>query len=215
MLFCVSLLILAVHTVSPTSLVYSLKLRRLASVGSAQKKNNISLSALPLIYTLDRHIIIPHYLCTDTIVDIEEKRRIEGGLLFAHYVTPRLFWGEITIGVEHEKIETCGTKTIQDSVTGLDDIVITIGKNKLLGKDTQLSSYVLAGFPTRRKITVSDSIDPLIGTRTFGIGVGTEVSHCFFDSGVATFNARLQGRFLHFFKRSWDPVLPNPLRYTF
>jgi len=210
--FLVIVLLLTTRDVA-ISLVYNLKLRRIFSIDQSfeksEKKSKTVVSALPLFYTRSRHIVGPSPLDTSSLINVSEKRRVEGGLCNARYITSNLSWTEITASIQHESSITRGTSNLRSSRTGFDDIVLTIGHNIAPNRKAQIALYALSGFPSRRKVTNADTFDSLIGTRFFSIGSGVEFSYALLESKRQTCMLLLQNRFIHFFKREFFPVLPS------
>jgi hypothetical protein len=187
--------------------VYNIKIRRAALTGSFvpfehREKTLWILSGLPIIYLRDRYV--------PTALSVaHEHTQLAGALFNVRWITPRLWWGEITTALLEQTdtiTQLCRVRTL--SRTGLDDIVCTIGKNNLLGERAQLACYGLLGLPTRTCVTAQEVLDPLVGTRFYGLGFGAELSYAFMQSLKRAFSGFLQGRFVHFFNRSWYPILP-------
>lgn len=190
-----------------TSLVYNMKIRRLFSLNASvftKKKSNIVASVVPIIYKRKRHIIQE-----DLNINSCEKSLIGGSILNIRYVSGKLWWLEATTGIEKESVRYKGTLNFHNSRTGLDDIILSGGYNIAPNDRSQISFYGLAGFPTRTKITALERENTLVGTRFFSLGLGTEFSYSFINKLKQSLIAIAQLRFIHFFDRSWFPVLPK------
>lgn len=194
-------------TVSSTSLVYNLKIRRSFDVPprvlQRERKFLWLLSAVPIIYARKRHIVAPQLK-----QNIFEKTFLGGSLFNIRLLAPRHWWAELTTGVERQTLKTHSTQNFKVSHTGMDDIVLSVGKNFVFDHAAQVGLYGLAGFPTRRKVTPFEVEDTLVGTRFFGAGVGGEASYNFFSSQQRALTGITQARFIHFFDRKWFPILP-------
>jgi hypothetical protein len=66
----------------------------------------------------------------------------------------------------------------------------------------------LAGLPAGTTVRKDDRYGPLVGSRFYGAGFGTEASYAFIEEKKQTLSAIIQQRFVHFFSRNWFPVLP-------
>lgn len=193
--------------INAISLVYSLKIRRLFSLSAAvskQDKSKLVASAVPIIYKRDSHIIDN---CLG--INIKEKRLIGGSIFNLRYVSKKLWWMEITSGIEKESLKSCGTVNFKTSKTGLDDIILSGGYNFIINDKTQFVLYGLSGFPVTRKITKLETYDALVGTRFFSLGAGAEFSYGIIDTLEKSLIAIAQCRFIHFFDRKWFPILPK------
>lgn len=189
-----------------TTLVYNLKIRRSFNVHNflpSERKILWLLTALPVVYARKRHIVAPQLK-----QNIHEKAFLGGSIFNLRLLAPKNWWAELTTGVERQTLTACGTQNFKISRTGMDDIVLTAGKNFIFKNDAQVGLYGLAGFPTRTKITRFEAEDTLVGTRFFGTGVGGEASYSFISSLKRALTAIMQARFVHFFNRKWFPVLP-------
>ncbi len=190
-----------------TSLVYNMRLRRAFAVGTStsllqKKKSRLVGSVVPVFYKRKRHIV-------DNSLGLERnifEKRLSGGAIFnIRYIYNRVWWAEVTTGIEREHAESRGSTNFSLSRTGIDDIVLSAGRNFLLNKDTQFTLYGIAGFPTRRKVSSFEVQDPLVGTRFFSIGVGSEIAYSFINTLKRSLIVAFQNRFLHFFSRQWFP----------
>jgi hypothetical protein len=195
------------YTLGGTTLVYNIKLRRAVISGATiphtiENKNIWILTSLPIVYIRDRDIPTNNLL-------VHEHTQIGGAILNARCMTQSLWWAELTTGIEQQQ-DIITKKGIQQQLarTGLDDIVFTVGKNYNIGTHTQLAGYGLIGFPTKYNITASEVLDPLVGSRFYGMGFGAELSYSFIQSFKRAFVGFIQGRFIHFFNRPWCPILP-------
>ena len=206
------LLALACQNTYSVSLVYNLKIRRSFSISAflqtAEEQVFWLFTGLPIIYARDRHIVVPALK-----QDVYEKNLTGGAILNGRCLAPRNWWLEVTTGVEKQTSKYCGTSTFNASRTGLDDIVFSVGKNFLFYNNAlQFVTYAITGFPTRTKVSSQEALDPLIGTRFFSLGAGGEISYGFIHKLKRSLTGILQARFIHFFDRSWSPILPCTAR---
>lgn len=203
------LLSLFYFDLSSTSLVYNMRIRRTFNLAGAiaafpqAKKSRTIFSVVPILSKYNRHIV-------DQALskDLFDKRTIYGSLLNLRYVAKKHYWLEATTGIEHEKLISRGTANFRAARTGLDDIVISGGYNMFPTKMSQFVVYGLAGFPTRTKVDVLEATGALVGSRFYGLGIGTEFSYSLVNNLKSSINLVFQNRFLHFFTRRWDPILP-------
>lgn len=93
---------------------------------------------------------------------------------------------------------------------GGDDFLIDIGYNFLLDKKgkIQLLLHWLTGIPTQWKVTLAEIEEPLFGTRTLATGPVIEFAYDFVRNEEQDFFIGVICRFLHQFKRSYQPILP-------
>ncbi len=201
--------IVFMHNCHTVSLVYNMKIRRAFSAQNflqldPGRKNFWLLTALPILYTRTRHIEAPL-----TKQDFYEKSFLAGSIFNIRLLMPDYWWLEFTTGLENQTNHNAGTLTFKDSRTGFDDIVLTAGKNLFFSNDKgQVAFYAITGFPTKYTITVQEAYDTLVGTRFFGLGAGGELSYSFIKTLKQALTAVLQVRCVHFFDRTWSPILP-------
>ncbi len=191
-------------------LVYSMKIRRSFGTdlfAALNLKNLVLFTGLPLYYWRDRKIIVP-----SLEQNIHEKLTAAGAIFNLYAMTQHHWWAELTTGLETQKVKAEGTSNFKNSKTGWDDIILTIGKNFFTDSKTQIATYVLAGFPIGKTVTPLESLGVLVGSRLFGLGAGAEFSYAFMQSAERSFIGLLQARFVHFFSRSWFPILPIDAR---
>lgn len=206
---CILFSLLYIEQIYSISLVYNMKIRRafFAVVPEillqSKKKSRLIATAVPVIYKRDRH-----FVDKDLKLDICEKRFTSGSLFNFRYIYDRTWWIEGATGLEREHVKTRGTKNFDICRTGFDDIVFAGGYNIYPTKESQVVIYGLAGFPTRRKVNILEAQDPLVGTRFFGIGVGSEFSYSFINAKKQSLVGIFQNRFIHFFNRRFFPILP-------
>lgn len=200
-------LLLCPHNfLNTVSLVYNLKIRRSFSVHKFLQTNKKFLwliSAVPVIYQRKSHVVRP-----ERHTDVLVKEFLGGSLFNVRLLAPHNWWAELTMGVERQTSKVCGTQNFKASRTGLDDIVLTAGKNFMIGKKGQIALYGLCGFPTWNRVTPSDDFGILVGTRCYGAGFGAEGSYSFMKSLKRSLSGIIQTRFVHFFNRHWNPILP-------
>jgi hypothetical protein len=198
--------LLSFAQINGTSLVYSLRIRRLFTLGISllnSGKSKAIGSVLPIVFQRDRHIVED-----DAGVNIYEKALIGGAILNFRYVEKK-WWLEAATGIEKEWLKSSGTLNFKTSRTGMDDVLISGGYNDTINDKSQFVLYGMAGFPTRTKVTALESYNTLVGTRFFGLGGGAEVSYSFINSIDESLVAIAQIRFIHFFARKWFPILPK------
>lgn len=197
------------------TLVYNLKIRRAFGVGldgpavQALEQDKLVASALPIYYQRKRHIVE-----TARNIDLFDKHQVSGVLLNLRYVPNKLWWLEVSTGLEKETSCTVGTINHQASdVTyakkGFDDLVFSAGLNAYPAKNWAVVMYGLGGIPTSRKLCTLDQFDTLLGTRCYALGAGYEISYAFFNSLEQALTIIFQNRLLHFFGRNGYPVLSS------
>ncbi|MEX0940195.1 MAG: hypothetical protein WDZ41_02455 [Candidatus Babeliales bacterium] len=194
------------------TLVYNMRIRRTFAPANIVEKMNIkgplwAASVVPIIQKQDNSII-------DSVsnININQKRLSVGSLFNIRFIPSRSFWLEATTGIENERAKAKGIPTFSISRTGFDDVVVTGGFNKFLTKDTQGVLYGLVGSPTRRKVEPFENFGTLVGTRFFGVGVGSEISYSIINSLKKSLGIIFQNRFIHFFSRNFQPILPADAR---
>lgn len=206
-------MLITCQTSFPITLVYSMKIRRAFAQArqllGKEKRAIWVLSVLPIAYYRSRHF------CQATPrVNIREKRLALGAVFNLRVIPSDLSWFEITTAVERERSHAKGRSNspilpvISAAYTGFDDIVISGGLNLYPTEKVQLVFYGIAGFPTHTKIRKRDSLGTFVGTRFFSAGAGSEFSYSFIDSLKRSLVGIFQNRYIHFFSRSWDPILP-------
>lgn len=126
----------------------------------------------------------------------------------------KLWWLEVSTGLEKEKFSTSGTinhidTLVTNSKFGLDDLVFSAGLNAYPNKAWEFVIYGIGGIPIERKLTTQDQFDTLIGTRCYALGAGYEISYAFFNNLEQALTVMFQNRFLHFFGRNGYPILSS------
>lgn len=193
------------HSVFATTLVYNLRVRRSfdsSLVFTTKRKSIWGVSVVPIV----RHRSI-HVQDAPLQINLCENRTAGGALLNARYIYGPC-WFEATTAVIHESAHSRGTTVFDESRTGLDDIVLSFGRDCCPTAETHLVLYGVAGFPTKRDVETFELQDTLVGTRFFAAGGGCELSHSFIRELKRALIVLFQGRFLHFFTRDWSPPLP-------
>lgn len=190
------------------SLVYNMKLRRAFSSGLGavihrEKPIRWVVAGAPIIYKKNQHIVDERIH-----MDVIEKRLTSGILLDVRYIPSPEWWVEATTGIENERVISSGTSNFKASRTGFDDIVIMGGHNIFPHEDMQFIVFGLAGFPTKRDVSLFEVQDTLVGTRFFATGAGCELSYAFINKVDRNLIGIFQNRFVHFFTRKWAPILP-------
>jgi hypothetical protein len=199
------LLSCVIPAIQAIPLSYNLKVRRVFNVEPVIKqKKRLLVSAVPIYYSRTSHIVDQTFA-----VDTCEDRHIFGSLFNLRYVASKNLWLEVTTGIERDHGEYKGTPTFEHSSVGIDDIVLAAGGRAFMGEKIQLVGYGVLGIPAKTDISLCDRFGPFVGTRIYSVGIGGEVSYSFFDSLQRSFAAIAQGRILHGFERSWDPILPT------
>lgn len=194
-------------TLDASTLVYNMKIRRIFNVARHLLKEHSPLwvgSAVPIIQVRDRHIVDQRIAA-----DLRDKSTIGGSLFNVRYVPSECWWVEATTGLEKETVCEHGTTNVHACRVGLDDIVLESGYNMFPSDDAQITFYGLAGFPTKKHVTVQETFNTLVGTRFYSIGVGGEYSYSFINTQECTLTGICQVRFIHFFPRCWFPILPR------
>ena len=139
------------------------------------------------------------------------EKRFTGGVAGALRLTHHHAWIELIAAIGQEKVRFNhqGSRGEQSRCGG-DDFLIDIGYNFLIDKKgkAQLLLHWLTGIPTRWKVSLAEVEEPLIGTRTFATGPVIEFSYDFIRNPATDFFIGIIGRFLHRFKRSYQPILP-------
>lgn len=203
------LLLLQVSDLYSVSLVYILKVRRAFDahlyIPEVEGCSPIELSALPIFYVRNKNGV-------DQGKDIEEKVVLVGSLFNVRATTPNEWWAELTAGVENQSITSSGTDKFKIAETGIDDIIFSAGKNFSLGEKIQAVPYVIAGFPFQQSVTPLEAQTTLVGTRFYGLGAGGDFSYSFIKGQERALIGFLQVRLVHFFSRSWYPILPFDAR---
>ena len=198
------------------SIVYTMKLQRIFfAEGSTEKENNISstsLTALPLLYFRDKHIIESRLLKNpDNSLDKKfyEKRKAQACIVDFRHITPSASWINVTTGVIRDQSNMKGSSVFKKKKYGLDDILLTLGTTKKYNEKCEMVYYGLAGFPAKRRVSRYDEFDPLVGTRFFGTGAGLEFSYTPLHNDEQTCIFLINNRFVHFYKRGWSPILSS------
>ena len=190
----------------PTTLVYSMRIRRLFNIADLLKQERRSFfigSIVPIFYMRSRHIEDERFK-----VDVCEKTRMGGSLFNLHYSNKHNWWVEITTGLEHEHSRFKGSSNISAARTGFDDFVFSGGLSVFPCEHGQIVFYGIGGVPSRKKITAQEAQNTLVGTRFNSLGFGSEFSYEFIWSLKRSLIGIAQVRFLHFFERRWFPILP-------
>lgn len=139
-----------------------------------------------------------------------DENRISGGLVetvrFVHdhtWIELIAAFGEERVTYNHEGKEG------KQSRFGWDDFLIDIGHNFIdkSGKK-QLLIHWLIGIPLKKGITLAELEQPLWGTRTYATGPVIDIAYDFIRNNAEDLFVGLIGRFLHRFKRTYEPILP-------
>lgn len=211
LLWCVAVLNISGEMYA-TQLVYSTKIRRVFALGASEdtvhnngEEPHWIASAVPVVYTRERHIVQP-----ELGVNVNEETIIGGALLNLRFRPDKHWWGEVTTGVEKEHMVMSGTSNFDICRKGFDDFVFSFGYNMFPDpcEKIQLVAYGLLGVPSRRKVTAQEFTNTLVGTRFWGLGFGGEASYNFVNETARSSFALAQIRFIHFFDRKWFPILP-------
>ena len=188
-----------------TTLVYNMRIRRIFSADdtTVQDKSHWIVSGVPILYMRDRHIED-----AETGINVDEDIKMGGALFNLRHRYNRHWWGEVTTGLFKEHMTLSGTTDLIACRKGFDDFIIAAGYNFFPHEHVQGAVYGLAGFPTHRDINAQEFTNNLVGTRFFSIGAGAELSYGFIEELQRSLIGIVQGRIIHFFKRSWFPILP-------
>lgn len=195
------------YEVDASTLTYSARIRHVLRSSQKFLANKGSLwvgSVVPIVQKRERHIID-----TTRSIDLFAESIIGGALFDIRYIPSQHWWLEATTGLEKETVSQRGTINLHDSRVGLDDIVFAGGYNMFPNDDTQITLYGLAGFPTKKGVTLAETFNTLVGTRFYSLGAGAEFSYSFINDEEQTLTGIFQARFLHFFNRHWFPILPR------
>lgn len=213
----VCITIFSMQSMSCTSLVYNLKIRRvfsgfgtLVTYGSKIKHPIWLASAVPIFYHRTGYFVNERFG-----TDIREKRFGGGAIFNVRYIASRSWWAEGTTAVQKETVRARGTANFSASRTGLDDIIFSAGYNAFPSEESQVTIYGLAGFPTRTRVTAQEAQDRLVGTRFYGLGGGLEGSYSFITTQEKMLAGILQVRTIYFFPRCWEPIIPGRIHPGF
>ena len=139
------------------------------------------------------------------------ENRFSAGLIEALRLTHNHSWIEFIAAFGKEQVRFNHEGQMgKKSRLGWDDFLIDIGHNFLdeTGKK-QLLVHWLIGIPVARKVSLAEIEEPLWGTRTFATGPVIELVYGFIRNEAEDFFIGAIGRFLHRFKRSYEPILPE------
>jgi hypothetical protein len=166
-------------------------------------------SVLPIYYQRKRHIVEE-----TRQIDLLDKHKVNGTILNLRYVPNKLWWLEVSTGLEKETANTVGTINHQASDVvytkkGFDDLVFSAGLNAYPAKNWAVVMYGIGGIPTHHKLSTLDHFDTLLGTRCYALGAGYEISYAFFNSLEQALTIIFQNRLLHFFGRNGYPALSS------
>lgn len=142
-------------------------------------------------------------------VDWKEKR-LSAGFVETVRLAYDHSWLELIAGFGKEKVQYNHEGTIgKQSRWGWDDFLIDVGHNFIdeSGKK-QFLVHWLIGIPLINKVTLAEIEQPLVGTRTFGTGPVLELAYDFVRDKSEDLFVGLLVRFIHSFKRRYEPILP-------
>lgn len=189
-----------------TSLVYSMRIRRAFSVHRLNKQSahsTTALSSLPIYSQRNRHIIDE-----ERGFNFCENRKIAGDVINVRYNSHKNWWFELTTAFADEWFTSKGAPRNSASRFGLDDIVLSAGYNIYEGDNLQFTYYAIGGVPTSWRPSHDEQFDTLVGTKFFSLGAGSELSYSFYNDKNKSFIVLFQNRLIHYFTRSWQPILP-------
>ena len=111
-------------------------------------------------------------------------------------------------GKEHTHLQYEQTE-YKENHRGWDDFLIDIGHNFLdkTGKKQFMFHWVV-GIPITWSVTPAQIEQPLWGSRTYSTGPVVEVAYDFIRNAAEDLFIGALARFLHFFKRHYEPLLP-------
>lgn len=143
--------------------------------------------------------------------DLWHEKRFSAALVAALRLTHNHTWIELigAFGKERVRFNHEGVRGRQ-SHFGLDDFLIDIGHNFLVDEKGKFQILVhwLTGIPLKWKVTLAQQNDTLVGTRTFATGPVIEWAYDFIRTVEYDVFVGFIGRFMHRFKRSYQPILP-------
>lgn len=211
-LFCIACCIM--QSAYPITLLYSLKIRRifagLRTLIGKEDEMLCAFSVVPIISSRNRH-----FLECASNVDICEKRIFVGSLFDFRCAPSENIWFDVTTGFGNERAKAKGTSDNpllpvypEISKTAWDDVTLEAGYHLYPTDQVQLDFYGITGFPTHSKITKKDALGTFVGTRFVGLGAGAELAYDFLEQTNRSGILITQVRYLHFFSRNWDPILP-------
>lgn len=188
-----------------STLVYSMRIRRAFNIRGLNGNETVSTTALTLvpIYTQRDRTIVTNFENRS----FDESRKITGGVLNTRYTSAQRWWVEITTALAQEWFQNKGALQNSASKFELDDIVLAAGYNVLVNQDLQFVYYGIAGLPTSWTPTLDEIQDTFVGTNFFSLGAGSELSYSLINSDKRSLIFIFQNRLLHFFTRSWQPIL--------
>lgn len=210
----VCIVLVYANSLDAISLVYNLKIRRSFTYKPDPEYNEKFLligTALPINY---KRISTFTSILSQPIEPVKETRTVTGSLLNLRLVYNRQWWFEGSTGIEQERVHLKKPLHTKNKTFGLDDIIMSFGYNWFFKNKAQFVIYSITGFPSHSQLKNADSIDPLVGSRLFGTGFGSEFSYAITSTERQSCNIIFQNRFLHFFKRSLVPLLPSTVSFV-
>lgn len=138
------------------------------------------------------------------------EKRFSAGLIEAIRLTHNHTWIELIAAFGKERVRFNHQGVLgEKSRMGWDDFLIDFGYNFLdeSGKK-QLLMHWLIGVPVRKKVTSAEIEGPLWGTRSYATGPVIEAAYDLIRSKEEDLFIGLLGRFLHRYKRHYEPILP-------
>lgn len=194
-----------------TTLVYGMRIHRIFTQTAFLQQLNIDFtkkvhwlaSVVPIIQNRKRHLVDPRLR-----TDVYDKRLIGGAILNGRMVIGKKWWVELTTALLSESSKDRGTANFNASRTGLDDILVAVGHHWYPSDKSQWIVYAMGGFPSKWDVTLQEAYGTLVGTRFFSVGGGLEYSYTFLSTMEQSLIGIAQFRFIHFFNRHWNPILP-------
>lgn len=190
-----------------TSLVYSMRIRRafsMRTLNAGEQHSTTAISSVPIFSQRKRHIVD-----AERATNICEDRKIAGDVLNIRYNARKNWWFEATTAFADEWFTAKGSVPNAASRFGFDDIVLAMGYNVLVNDNLQFVYYAIGGLPTSWRPSLDEQFDTLVGTKFFSLGAGSELSYSFINKQDKSVIFLFQNRVIHFFTRSWEPILPR------
>ncbi len=145
------------------------------------------------------------------------EKRFSIGTVESLRLTYNHAWIEFigAIGQEHVRFNHQGHRG-EKKRFGCDDFLIDVGYNFLLDRKgkMQIILHWLTGIPLHWKVSLAEQEEPLFGTRTFAMGPVIECAYDFIRNQERDLFIGFLGRFLHRFKRTYEPILPSNAVYN-
>ncbi len=155
--------------------------------------------------------IVASFSGNGTPSDQWKETRFLGGIIEALRLVHNHTWIEFIAAFGKENVRFSHKGVFgRESRAGWDDFLIDVGHNFLdaSGKK-QLLVHWLTGVPLTRKVTLAEVESPLWGIRTIATGPVIEFAYDFIRNPAQDLFLGIIARFLHLFKRTYEPILPS------